>query len=299
MRIQCPGCKELAEVRRFTTASDPPRIEFLCPVCGEQVSQAAEAGASPLSSGTMSPGDVESGRNPGVGAAAGAGAAAGVHVVAGAHVAAEGSAADALGVPSTSSGHGGSEVKPSRPLAGHQGSDALWNLWDRVTEDFTDEARHDAFIAASEVAGSLPYAAARYREWADSHPEDIIARERLGRIAALAQVKVLLGKDRGDRDKDPLRQALALGLVMLLIIAVVVITAPLVFRGVTGGSGEGPAPRGRPGAAGVPEPRLQNLRRPAPSPGKPAGLTPPGAQSPRSGAGHRGTDAGALPTHGR
>ncbi|MDY0000299.1 MAG: hypothetical protein RBU30_03275 [Polyangia bacterium] len=238
MRIQCPRCNALAEVTRFTTLTEPPRIEFNCSACGEQVTEvASEQPKQPLGA----PKDNEAG-----------------------------SAADRPD---------GSSVGPGRSTSGSEGPrgeerDALWNLWDRVTERFDDPPRHDAFIAACEVSDSLAFAAARYREWAESHPEDAISPERLRRISTLVQVKVLTLASRRPKEKDPVRQILVLGIILLLILAVVVLTAPLVFRGFAGqggargGDGLRGEEGGRPSAM---EPSIVNLRRPpSPEPRSPA-----------------------------
>lgn len=249
MRIQCPRCQALAEVTRFSAASDPPRIEFRCTACGEQVTESGLVGPGPAPATEPAPASAPS--------------------------------------PRTSSAHGA------------EGSDALWNGWDRVAEGFDDASRHDAFLAACEVADALPFAAARYREWAESHPEDTVAPACLKRVVALAQVKVHLLSSRPSREKDPLRQAVILGLIFLLVLAVVVMTAPMVFRGLAnrgsegGGGGSGAAPS-RPG---VMEPPLQNLRAPAPAPPRrpvqggsqqpPPGVTPAGSTAPFTGPGSR------------
>lgn len=196
----------------------------------------------------------------------------------------------ALG-PRTVSGSGTASVSaPSDgpPASRLGGSDALWNAWDRAAERFEEASRHDAFLAMCEVSNALPFAAARYREWVESHPEDAIATVRLQRVAALAQMKVFLASERPVRDKDPVRQAVLLGVVLLLVLAVVVVTAPLVFRGMASGGGAGGGEGAERGRSVPMEPPLQNLRRPPlPPTMRPIGSRPSVRSAPPPEAGPR------------
>ncbi len=198
-----------------------------------------------------------------------------------------GLAPDSQEPPSSPAPSSASADAPGAALAEREGDDVLWRAWDRVAEDFSQEARHDAFLASCEASGALAFAAVRYREWRDSHPADEIAPRRLQQIAALAQVKAFLTVSRTSREEDPLRKALVMGLVLLAFILVAVLTAPLIFRGLRDHSS---GSQQDPGAAMPPplenlRPRQRSMKRPrlrqspAPRPGPPrraaSGLAPP------------------------
>lgn len=110
----------------------------------------------------------------------------------------------------------------------------LQQLWELVTDDFTEGSRHDAFIAACEAQNKLAFAAARYREWLADHPEDGVAVQRQKQLLALAQVRALALSSRESKEKDPLRKALSAFLVMVLLLVLVIVAAPILLRSARG-----------------------------------------------------------------
>lgn len=149
------------------------------------------------------------------------------------------------------SGHGGGETEASTPaltLAPALDSDGgvseavLGQLWELVTDDFSEGARHDAFIAACEAQNKLAFAAARYREWLADHPEDEVATRRQKQLLALAQVRALAVSSRESQQKDPLRKALTAFLVMVVLLVLVILAAPILLRSARSCRATGPDP---------------------------------------------------------
>jgi len=134
----------------------------------------------------------------------------------------------------------------------------LEQLWDLVTDDFTEGSGHDAFIAACEAQNKLAFSAARYREWLADHPEDKVALKRQKQLLALAQVRALAMSSRRSSEKDPLRKALTAFLVMVGLLVLVIGAAPVLLRGARG------CRASRPGKSQLRQPALpmvNNLRR--------------------------------------
>ena len=150
----------------------------------------------------------------------------------------------------------------------------LQQLWELVTDDFSEGARHDAFIAASEAQNKLAFAAARYREWLVDHAEDSVAVKRQKQILTLAQVRALAVSSRGKNEKDPLRKALMTLLLMVVFLGLVIVAAPILLKGARGCRA---TQSGQPGQSQLRRPRLpmvNNLRRRGRNRQGPRGLTP-------------------------
>jgi hypothetical protein len=89
--------------------------------------------------------------------------------------------------------------------------------WERVTENWTDLARHDELFKLAVKDSALAWAAARYRERGD----DPIAKDQLERLrkAALASMMVTAAA-RDDKQKTPYRSSLIV--LICLIVALLV-----------------------------------------------------------------------------
>ncbi len=134
----------------------------------------------------------------------------------------------------------------------------LQQLWELVSDDFSEGARHDAFIAACEGQNKLAFAAARYREWIAEHPEDEVAAQRQKQLLALAQVRALAMSSRQTKEKDPLRKALTAFVVVVVLLALVIVAAPMLLSSARGCRAT------QPGQSQLQQPQLPmvvNLRR--------------------------------------
>jgi hypothetical protein len=200
LRIECPECSALVEVERFTCELRPHRLSFYCPVCDEEVTVASVADGAAQDDEAASPGADEG-------------------------------EADVAG--DKTSGPAPARV-PELDRDGGLTDVVLGQLWELVTEDFAEGARHDAFIAACEAQNKLAFAAARYREWLAEHPDDEVAGKRQKQLLALAQVRALAASSRETKEKDPLRKALSAFLVMVLLLALVIVAAPMLLQSARG-----------------------------------------------------------------
>jgi hypothetical protein len=81
-------------------------------------------------------------------------------------------------------------------------------LWTRVEEGWSDEAAHDAYLAAMTELGRLGDAAARYRGLVDDPARGPVARKRLARIVILAEQALVATQSKGD--PAPLRRRVTL-----------------------------------------------------------------------------------------
>ncbi len=166
------------------------------------------------------------------------------------------------------------ETSSSAPPLDSDGSvtDAvLQQLWELVTDDFAEEARHDAFIAACETQNKLAFSAARYREWIEDHPDDEVASQRQKQLLALAQVRALALSSRQSQQKDPVRKALTAFLVIVGLLVLVIVAAPILLRGARGCRSNQPD---RAQLRGPALPMVNNLRRRGASRNGYRGLTP-------------------------
>jgi hypothetical protein len=225
LRIECPECSALVEAERFTCELRPYRVSFYCPECDEEVTVAsvADGGAE----------DDDEEASPG---------------------ADEGEA----GAPGEKTSGPAAALVPELDRDGGLTEVVLGQLWELVTEDFAEGARHDAFIAACEAQNKLAFAAARYREWLADHPDDEVAGKRQKQLLALAQVRALAASSRQTKEKDPLRKALSAFLVMVMLLALVIFAAPILLRSARGCRATQPDPAvlRRPSL-----PMVNNLRR--------------------------------------
>jgi hypothetical protein len=99
-----------------------------------------------------------------------------------------------------------------------------------VEADYGNPARHDAFVTACEAQSALPVAAARYRVHAAQggpHPE---TERRLRLITLLAQARALRSARPVKPERDPVRSAVIVGLLFLVLVLVLVLLAPPLFR---------------------------------------------------------------------
>jgi hypothetical protein len=147
----------------------------------------------------------------------------------------------------------------------------LEQLWELVTDDFSEGSAHDAFIAACEAQNKLAFAAAQYRERLADNPEDDVAKKRQKQLLALAQVRALAVSSRESKETDPLRKALTAFLVMVVLLALVIVAAPMLLRTSRGCRAT------QPGQSNLRRPSLpmvNNLRRRGKSRRGYRGLTP-------------------------
>lgn len=61
-------------------------------------------------------------------------------------------------------------------------------LWRDVLDDWSNTARHDAFVKHCSAQGSLASAGRRYREALDARPDDAVARRMQERVVGMATV---------------------------------------------------------------------------------------------------------------
>jgi hypothetical protein len=82
--------------------------------------------------------------------------------------------------------------------------DSIRTAWERVTEDFSDPARHDELFKRVVTANCLAWAAARYRERGD----DPIAKEQLERLRKAAVASMMVSAaTREAKPKTPYRSS--------------------------------------------------------------------------------------------
>jgi hypothetical protein len=86
--------------------------------------------------------------------------------------------------------------------------------WKALTDDWSDAARHDAFVAACRAAGAFGYAAVRYR----SRGTDPVATARLAEIRILAE-QSLATPSRAEPTLPPGRVIAISGLVVIIAFA--------------------------------------------------------------------------------
>lgn len=95
--------------------------------------------------------------------------------------------------------------------------EAVRGAWERVSENWTDTARHDALFHAAVKDNALAWAAARYRERGD----DPIAKGQLERLRKAAVASMLVSAaPREAKQKTPYRSTL---IVLMCLIAAMII----------------------------------------------------------------------------
>lgn len=99
-------------------------------------------------------------------------------------------------------------------------------LWASAVSAWQTPDTHDAFLKHCSVAGLLPAAGRRYREWLDTHPGDAVAEQMQKRVLAMATA--LLGAPP-QKPATPFTRSGAFWLIVLCSLVVGVLGA-LVFR---------------------------------------------------------------------
>lgn len=96
-------------------------------------------------------------------------------------------------------------------------SEAVSAAWDKVIEDWTNQARHDAFMALVVEHKELKFAATKYRE----KKGDPIADAQLGKVTSAAMATMLV-VERSRKEKDP-AAPYKRALIWLLVLAVMLV----------------------------------------------------------------------------
>lgn len=95
--------------------------------------------------------------------------------------------------------------------------DSIRSAWERVTEDFTDLARHEELFKLVIKDNCLAWAAARYRERGD----DPIAKDQLERLRKAAVASMMVSAAARDaKPKTPYRSSLIV--LICLIVAMLI-----------------------------------------------------------------------------
>jgi hypothetical protein len=99
--------------------------------------------------------------------------------------------------------------------------DSVRSAWERVSENFSEPARHEELFKLVVQHNALAWAAARYRERGD----DPIAKEQLERLRKAAVASMMVsGGPREPKAKTPYRSSLIvlISLVVAMLIALFV-----------------------------------------------------------------------------
>lgn len=96
-------------------------------------------------------------------------------------------------------------------------SEAVSAAWDKVLEDWTNQARHDAFMALVVEHKELKFAATKYRE----KKGDPIADAQLGKVTSAAMATMLVSSS-SRKEKDP-AAPYKRALIWLLVLAVMLV----------------------------------------------------------------------------
>lgn len=98
---------------------------------------------------------------------------------------------------------------------------AVQAAWDRVIEDWSDEARHEAVFRLATEWGEYNWVAARYREQARTREGDPIAPKQMERIRRAIEATLLVsGTAREKPQPSPYKNLLAMFALLLILLGI-------------------------------------------------------------------------------
>ncbi len=114
--------------------------------------------------------------------------------------------------------------------------------WQRVVDDWSSPASHDALLTLVTRDGCFAWAAARYREVSRARPDDPIASRELARLARAAEVAL-----RATATAQPERESSAYAastVILFILVAVIAIGVIVAILMQAGGPPPPPVPSG-------------------------------------------------------
>jgi hypothetical protein len=196
VKVECPLCAELVELRRFRAS--PGGIEVDCAACGDSYAVATDGELRPVAADRPEPAvapDAGEMRCPKC-----------------EELQPEAEACRACGLAADRFEAYASEADDA---AGPE----LDELWAACADDWHDDAAHDRFIEAASVAGMYAYAARRYRGHARDNPGDSRAEAALARLRRMAEATLLsaAAARQPEAGKEPYRGVVLLMITLVLL----------------------------------------------------------------------------------